>query len=385
MFDDFLEDPEEELFSEAPPGVETAADKLPFPRENPGLLGHDAVEKKLLEMVTGGGLPHALIFAGPDGIGKATMAFRLARFLLKQGAGGDDQDSLFGDASAMAPPDSLFVPPEDPVFRKTAAGGHPDLLTIERPMDERKGEQKGAVDIDSARRILPFLRMTASSEKGWRIVIVDDADTMNRNAQNAVLKILEEPPPRALLILIVHRAGAMIPTIRSRCRVVAFSPLPEQAVTELMARHAPGLGSSERDILCRMAGGRPGRAIRLLDEGGGENVQATLNLMASWPAWDWQRIHVNAENLGRAGQEKAYKGFQDIMLWSVETLVFAKARGLDDAGAPLSMEPLRRMMQHYSLEEWLKIWENLKDHFALVQVGNLDRRQAVLGAFSCFS
>ena len=133
-----------------------------------------------------------------------------------------------------------------------------------------------------------------------------------------------------------------------------------------------------------MAEGRIGAAVRLLDEGGLEAVQSVLNLLGSWPDWDWVRIHQAADNLGRIGQDAAYKSFQDIFLWSIERLTFAKARGLDDPGAPLSAEPLRRMLAHYSLDEWLKICEKLRDHFTQVQVANLDRRHGVLGAFACF-
>ncbi len=381
MFDDLIDDDDEFLEDDDKASVAVRAG-LPVSRENPRVSGHESVEKTLLDILNSGSVPHAMIFAGPEGVGKAAMAYRLARHVLKNGIGDDGQDSLFGGASALAT--SLDVDAEDPTFRRIASGGHPDMLVIERPMDERKGEQKSAVDVDSARKVAPFLRMKASGDNGWRVVIVDDADTMNRNAQNALLKILEEPPPRALLILIVHRAGAMIPTIRSRCRVINFAPLPEATLLELMMRHDPRLKTDEAAAIAALAEGRIGPAVRLMDDGGLEAVQAVLNLLTAWPNWDWVRIHQTADTLGRMGQEAAYKSFQDILMWSVERLTFAKARGMADAGAPLSAEPLRRMLAHYSLEDWLKICEKLKDHFTQVQVANLDRRQGVLGAFAHF-
>lgn len=381
MFDDLIDDDDEFLEDAENASVAVRAGLL-VSRENPRVSGHESVEKNIIDMLNSGAVPHAVIFAGPEGIGKAAMAYRLARHILKNGIGDDGQDSLFGDGPA--PVTSLDVDPEDPTFRKIASGGHPDMLVIERPMDERKGEQKAAVDVDSARKVAPFLRMTASGDNGWRVVIVDDADTMNRNAQNALLKILEEPPPRALLILIVHRAGAMIPTIRSRCRVINFAPLSDETILELMARHDPNLSKSDATAIAAMAEGRIGAAVKLMDEGGLEVVQGVLNLLSGWPNWDWVRIHQTADTLGRMGQEAAYKSFQDILLWSVERMAFAKARGLSDPGAPLSAEPLRRMLSHYSLEDWLKICEKLKDHFTQVQVANLDRRQGVLGAFAHF-
>lgn len=381
MFDDLIDDDDEFLEDAENASVAVRAGLL-VSRENPLVSGHESVEKNILDIINSGSVPHAMIFAGPEGVGKAAMAYRLARHVLKNGIGDDGQDSLFGDGPA--PVTTLDVAEDDPTFRKIAAGGHPDMLVIERPMDERKGEQKATVDVDSARKVAPFLRMTASGDNGWRVVIVDDADTMNRNAQNALLKILEEPPPRALLILIVHRAGAMIPTIRSRCRVINFAPLPEATILDLMSRHDPSIKKDEAAAIAAMAEGRIGTAVKLMNDGGLEAVQGVLNLLSSWPNWDWVRIHQTADTLGRMGQEASYKSFQDILVWSVERMVFAKARGLPDPGAPLSAEPLRRMLAHYSLEDWLKICEKLKDHVTQVQVANLDRRQGVLGAFAQF-
>ena len=166
---------------------------LPSPREATDLIGHMAVDAMLQGLVNGGAMPHAVIFAGSAGIGKATAAFRLARLLLARPGAADD------------------------VARKVASGGHPDLLVVERPHDDRKDRRRDAVDIDSIRRIAPFMHMTASQDGGWRVAIVDDADTMTTQAQNAILKILEEPPSRAVLILVCHRIGGLIPTIRSRC------------------------------------------------------------------------------------------------------------------------------------------------------------------------
>jgi DNA polymerase-3 subunit delta' len=382
MFDDFLDDPDDELIDVEEGADVPAAAGLNVSRENASLQGHESVEKNLIDILNSGSVPHAMMFAGPEGIGKSLMAYRLARHVLKKGVGDDGQDSLFG--GGPEPVTSLQMDSADQIFRLVASGGHPDLMVIERPMDERKGEQKSSVDVDSARKVAPFLRMTASGANGWRVVIINDADTMNRNAQNAILKILEEPPPRALLILIVHRAGAMVPTIRSRCRLINFAPLPDDIVLDLMARHDPSLNKADAAALATMAEGRIGAAIRLLDDGGLEAVHAVLNLLTSWPGWDWVRIHQSADTLGRMGQEAAYTSFQDILLWTVQRLTFAKARGLDDAGAPLTAEPLRRMLAHYSLDEWLEICEKLRDHFSQIQIANLDRRQGVLGAFACF-
>jgi len=171
----------------------------PPPRANPDLLGHQAAETELRRLFDSGRMPHALLLSGPRGIGKATLAFRLARFALAQGAGEEAGPSLFGEDGGAG----LAIPSDSGVFRRIASGGHADLLTVERAYDPRRRRMRGEIVVGDTREISTFLRLTPA-EGGWRVVIVDGADEMNRNAANALLKILEEPPQRALLLLIAH-------------------------------------------------------------------------------------------------------------------------------------------------------------------------------------
>lgn len=379
MFDDFLDDDEfiEDGDNTAAPASGGAS--LPPPSANPDLYGHEANEKALLELYNDGKLPHALIFSGPFGVGKATAAFRLARFLLKHGAGGDDnQDSLFGDAPAK--PDTLFVPMDDPVARKIAAGGHPDLRYIERPIDVRKGVKKTGVDVDSIREIAPFLRMT-TAEGGWRIVIVDEAETMTRQAQNAVLKILEEPPPQSLIILVCARLGSMIPTIRSRCRTFHFAPLKPDTMSNLMLRAAPEASKSELIILSDLSDGSVGRATVLHQEEGVNALHSFIAFAEGWPDFNWEQIHPWADNLSKPGMEKAYDGFVTVAEWTIRTMTMCKALARP-LPAILATEPMERLLTHYSLEQWVAICEKLKEHFIAINVSNLDKHQGVIGAFT---
>ena len=162
--------------------------EFPDPRHNPDLLAHHAAEQVLLDAWNSGRLPHAWLIGGIPGIGKATLAFRFARFVLSNGE--EATGGLFGDPP---PATSLYVAPSHPVFTRVASNGHADLLTIERPFDDKKGRLKTDIPVDQVRRIAPFLHLTAA-EGGWRVVIVDGADRLNTNGQNAILKILEEPP-----------------------------------------------------------------------------------------------------------------------------------------------------------------------------------------------
>ncbi|GJL84775.1 MAG: DNA polymerase III subunit delta' [Micavibrio sp.] len=320
-------------------------------------FGHDAVETKLNELMTSERPPHGLIFSGPKGIGKSTMAYQLTRFLFTQST-------------------SL---PEDIVARRVASGAHPDLLSIERSIDPVKGKQKASVDVAEIRKVTPFLRRTAS-EGGWRIVIIDDADTMNRNAQNALLKILEEPPEKTLLVLIAHRAGALIPTIRSRCRVVPFQPLGDDVMTRLLQTY--DLSPYETDMLIALAGGSFGKALEYIEEDALETLKRILGLIESYPVWDWPQIHVLADELSRPGQERAFQAYQNLMQFIWSQLVLTKARGQNTGEAPLNTEVFAALLQNSSLETLSKICENLQEHFETVQRANLDKRQGVLGAFS---
>src|SRR5215469_13580615 len=177
---------DEDVFDEAEERS-GAAPAVPAPRENAALLGHEAAEAALLGAYRSGRLPHAWLFSGPRGIGKATLAFRFARFVLAGGGEG----GLFAAA-----PTTLAMPPTHPVFRRVASGGHADLLVVERGLDSKRRKLRSEIVVDDTRAIAGFLRLTPA-EGNWRVVIVDGADLMNRNAANALLKTLEEPPQKA--------------------------------------------------------------------------------------------------------------------------------------------------------------------------------------------
>lgn len=383
MFDDFDEDDVVDA-PDAGTYVQAAAGELQPPRLMSQCFGHEDVEKQLLGFLDAGQFPHALMFCGPEGIGKSTMAFRLARYLLTKGKPEDESagGGLFGEPLPKAKPESLSVDMNEQAVRMISAGGHPDLLTVEREFDEKKGRFKGALNIDAVRKIAPFMRMTASYG-GWRIAIVDDADTMTNQAQNAILKILEEPPANALLILICHRPGMMIPTIRSRCRTVHFQTLAKEPFSRLLRYAEPGLKDSDLETLHILTGGSAGQGARLIEEGGLEVIYKVSGLLAQWPSWDWPQIHGLADNLSKPGQEESYQTFLDVFTWAVQSVVNARARGIQ-LPLPLNSVEIIRMANHYSIEEWLAISDSLRSHFNSVDFANLDKRQAILGAFSIF-
>ena len=219
----------------------------PSPRENPLLIGHAPAEAELVGALRSGRMHHAWLITGAEGVGKATLAYRFARRLLA------------GPAAALA------LDPADPVFRRVAMGTHVDLLTVERAFDDKRQRVRGEIVVDDARVISAFLRLTPA-EGGWRVVVIDGADHMNRNAANAVLKMLEEPPPQAIILLTCAAPGRLLPTIRSRCRRLALPPLADDAMDQVLAAYLPEMAAADRARLAAIGAGSPGRALLL---GGG--------------------------------------------------------------------------------------------------------------------
>ncbi len=185
-----------------------------LPRETTVLFGHGEAEQALLESYRSGRLHHAWLISGPAGIGKATLAYRMARFVL---AHPDPRAATVQAASSLA------VAGDHAVTRRTAAQTHGDLLVIERTVNEKTGKLRQDIQVDDVRRMVGFFGSTAG-EGGWRVAIVDAVDELNDQGANALLKMLEEPPRRALLLLVSHSAARVLPTIRSRCRLLALHP-----------------------------------------------------------------------------------------------------------------------------------------------------------------
>jgi DNA polymerase-3 subunit delta' len=215
----------------------------PLPRLTYGFVGREAQEAMLAEGLAGRRMHHAWLLSGPKGLGKATLAYRTARI------------ALGATHKGVRP---LDVESEDPVARKIAAQAHPDLFVLRRGYNERGRPRREIAVVDA--REWGFLFSLAPSQGGLRVAIIDAVDDLNRNAANAILKTLEEPPARSILLLVCHAPGAALATIRSRCRRLALKPLNDADVRQ-------ALGGVGDDALVKLAKGRAGRAIALRAQG----------------------------------------------------------------------------------------------------------------------
>jgi DNA polymerase III subunit delta' len=368
-------------------GRDTAGEPLtdapPAPRANPDLVGHEAAESALRQLFQSGRLPHALLLSGPRGIGKATLAFRFARFVLANGAGQGSPSGLFGDGDDGGSSETgLAISPESGTFRRVASGGHADLLTVERAYDARRRRLRGEIVVEDTREIATFLRLTPA-EGGWRVVIVDGADEMNRNAANALLKILEEPPRRVLLLLVAHSPGRLLPTIRSRCRRFPLAPLPPAIVRMLLLRYRPELPEAQAEALVGLSGGSIGRALDLAAAGGIEIYDAVLALLARDGGVDPAALHGFADRVARAEAEASYRAVEELVGQLLARLAVAAARGAAGAEPPGEREGavLRGLGNRAPAARWAELRGEIGRSFARTDALNLDRKQTILGAF----
>lgn len=323
----------------------------PHPRENPLLLGQTEAEALLVNAMASGRMHHAWLITGPQGVGKATLAYRFARAIL-------------AGRNAVG---SLAMEPTHPVFRRVAAGTHADLLTVEREWDEKRKKLRGEIVIETVRGVAAFLRLTAA-EAGWRVVIVDGAEDINRNAANALLKVLEEPPPRTIILLVCAAAGRLLPTIRSRCRRLRLGKLDDATLSNLTARYLPQLPADQANRLATLAEGSIGRALQLAD---GDGIPAAELVGKVLDALPWPRATLAydvADALGRS--EDAFSTFMDLLRAALAGAVRETARGQPDPEQT-------RLLGARPLDGWVEIWQAL----GLVQSETedlyLDKRQAI--------
>lgn len=342
------------------------------PRENPELIGHEAAERLLLSALRQQRLAHGWLITGPRGVGKATLAYRIARYLLSGRDGGGD---LFG-----APPDSLAVPVDDEAFRRVASGGHPDLIVLQREPRPNSDILSNFITVDQVRRLSDRFALT-SGAGGWRIAVIDCAEEMNANAANALLKLLEEPPPRSLLLLVSHAPGRLLPTIRSRCRRLSLRPLAAGQVAAVLAAQRQTLPAEARAGLTQLADGSPGRALALAEVGGLDTYAEIQAVLQALPKVDFAAVHALGDRLARRGQDAAYHTWMDLFRLALNRLVRLGIRPIEAGEESAEQQASRRLLTLAPLDRWVELWEKVGDLAARAESVNLDRKQVVFNAF----
>lgn len=269
----------------------------PHPRETPRLYGQEAAEAAFLEAFNAGRLHHGWLITGARGVGKATLAWRIARFLLATPEA--DGGGLFGDTPPA--PATLDIPDDHPVARRLLAGSDPGLYHITRGINEKTGRVRDMIVAEDVRSLNHFLHLSAT-DGGRRVVIIDAADDMNSQAANALLKMLEEPPARTTLLLISHQSARLLPTIRSRCRELRLAPLAPRDMQHALAQAGiePGADAA---ALAELSGGSVGSAVRLHNLDGLKMYAEIVAIAGSLPQLDRPRAIKLAEAAATRGAE----------------------------------------------------------------------------------
>jgi DNA polymerase-3 subunit delta' len=333
--------------SDERPGI---LDGAVHPAEQTKLFGHAEAEAFLARSYRSGKGHHAILIEGPQGIGKATLAFRFANHVLHH------------PEPAEAPETIADPSPAAPITRQLAAGASHNLLHLTRPVDEKSGKMKSAITVDEVRKAGKFLAQT-SGTGNWRIIIIDPADDLNRNAANAILKILEEPPKRSLFLVLTHAPGKLLPTIRSRCLPLALSPLTENDLAAALdSLGASPSGPRAGDVLSA-ARGSVSEALKLVNYGGFDIVEAFRTIVAAPTEPPRRDVHKLADVLSAKDSDTVFSFFCQHATDFVTDTARAAALTGDISRAD-------RLAQLSSL---------LNERITVAQAYNLDRKQTIIG------
>jgi DNA polymerase III subunit delta' len=323
------------------------------PRETLALYGHGEAEHAFLDAYRSGRFAHSWLIGGPKGIGKATLAYRMARFVLVH------PDPQAPEVRAAA---SLEIDAKHPVARRIAAQGQGDLLVLERTINEKTGKLYQDIRVEDVRRTVGFFGSTAG-EGGWRVAIVDSVDELNPSGANALLKILEEPPRRALLLLVSHAAGRVLPTIHSRCRVLSLRPLSAADVARAAAAASDqNADASDIKAAAAAAEGSARRALDLLDSDVLDLRARIIALLERLPELDARALHAVGERISGTDPATLAAFLDTVNGWLSARL----------AATPQDRARLNRVAQ---------AWEKVNAAARDVEEYNLERKPLVFNVF----
>jgi DNA polymerase III subunit delta' len=346
-------------------------DDFPHPRETRGLFGLDAAQATLCETLASGRMHHAWLLSGPAGIGKATLAYQFARAVLAR----PEERDLFGQGMA--------IEANSPTDRQVRALSHPALLVIRRTYDPKTKRFSQTIPVDEVRRLKTFLALSPE-DQGWRVVIVDSADDLNANAANALLKSLEEPPPRTIFLLITSAPGRLLTTIRSRCRFVAAAPLADTDLKRAAAQALTSAGKAvpeahDWEVLLPLSQGSVRRALTLIG-GSGPAMQTRIDrILNGLPKLDVKTVHALADELQAFAQDPKFQLFLDLYQATLARLIAAQATG---SGRDSDIALAHRLIGPDRLATFAELWETLARDKADATSLNLDRKSLIITSFA---
>ena len=330
------------------------------PKTNPKLFGHEDALAQLSNDLSRGQLAHGWIISGPQGIGKATLVYHFVRTIL----------------SGLPP---LQITLEHPVFQRLAAGSHSDVLVVEPLYDAKKEEFAREINVEQTREIAQFLSLTPG-EGQWRVVLVDSADALNTNSANAILKILEEPPPQTLLFLISHNPGRLLPTLRSRCRQLQLKAPNRAQFSEIMRFIKPGIENEIVNNLGELTNLSAGGALQYLELDAITIYNQILDLISLLPSLDNAKLHAFADKLTVIQTHTNWQLFTKLVLCLMRRVVLTGS-GTITPISEIEKMALQRLHSLHPPIVWATKWQEVADQFSLAERLHLDYKQLVIVFF----
>ncbi len=322
------------------------------PRETRRLIGHTRTVQEVLEAWASGRMHHAWLIGGPEGVGKATFAYLMAKHIL---------------GAPLEPGEGFAVDARHNAARLVAQLAHPDFVAIRRGLTADGKKTAQDISVAVVRRAIESFGATAALG-GWRVGIVDSADDLNRNSANALLKLIEEPPARTVFLIVAHRPHRVLPTIRSRCRKLEFGPMSQAETLRVLAEQAPHAAAAERERAARLGEGSVRRALVRLDPEMQALIEGTRALLDSMPRHDRAAALALAESLQGRSNDRAFALFIDTLEAWMQDRLRAQA-----AAGPHRLAPLA------------EVWDKSARAARETDVLNLDRRPLVLSILSDLS
>ncbi|MDX9689886.1 MAG: DNA polymerase III subunit delta' [Alphaproteobacteria bacterium] len=333
------------------------------PHQCTQLVGHRQAFDEVVKAFSSGKMHHAWLIVGEEGIGKATFAYMAAHYIL---SGGENNPMQFNT--------------EHPTARLILAESHPDLLVIRRPVDEKTGAMKASIPVEEARKLAPFLSLTPANGK-YRVALIDEAHTLGRNAQNAILKMIEEPPSNAFIFLTTTTTGMMLPTIKSRCRVLALNSLTQSEIMTILSRQMIEIPDGiDKTRLAELAGGSVGKALRIIESEIVPLYDEAIAMLCALPQIDVIRLHELGDKIAKKAEIDRYSILSELIVETIQRTISSLARGQG------GRHPLAKVLVNKGgLEQALALWDTARERLASAEASNLDKKLTFINAVSDMS